>query len=112
VEKTNYFTVEAYGAQACSCAHYLGRGSRVVVEAELDWREWTDQQQHKREAVTFRARQVLFEDRRHEDRDGNGAERPSADPAPPVASVTAASSAASVLDVADGGAAGPDDLPF
>ena len=61
VEKTNYFTVEVYGAQARSCAQYLRKGSRVFVDAELDWREWTDQQDHKREAVTFRARQVLFE---------------------------------------------------
>ena len=61
VEKTNYFTVEVYGARARSCAQYLRKGSRVFVDAELDWREWTDQQDHKREAVTFRARQVLFE---------------------------------------------------
>lgn len=60
-DKTNYFTVEAFGAQARNCAQYLRKGSRVVVEAELDWREWTDKQQSKREAVTFRARQVLFE---------------------------------------------------
>jgi single-stranded DNA-binding protein len=34
----------------------------VFVNAELDWREWTDQQDNKREAVTFfKARQVLFE---------------------------------------------------
>ena len=61
VEKTNYFTVEVYGAQARSCAQYLRKGSRVFVDAELDWREWTDQQDNKREAVTFKARQVLFE---------------------------------------------------
>jgi single-strand DNA-binding protein len=63
VEKTNYFTVEAYAGQARACAQYLGKGSRVVVEAELDWREWTDQENNRREAVTFRARQVLFEGR-------------------------------------------------
>jgi single-strand DNA-binding protein len=61
VEKTNYFTVEVFGAQARSCAQYLHKGSRVVVDAELDWREWTDSEDKKREAVTFRARQVLFE---------------------------------------------------
>ena len=61
VDKTNYFTVEVYGAQARSCAQYLRKGSRVFVDAELDWREWTDQQDNKREAVTFSARQVLFE---------------------------------------------------
>jgi len=61
VDKTNYFTVEVYGAQARACAQCLRQGSRVFVDAELDWREWTDQQDNKREAVTFKARQVLFE---------------------------------------------------
>jgi len=60
-DKTNYFTVEVYVAQARSCVQYLHKGSRVVVDAELDWREWTDPDDKKREAVTFRARQVLFE---------------------------------------------------
>ena len=45
VERTNYFTVEVYGPQASLCAEHLGKGSRVVVDGELDWREWTDQEQ-------------------------------------------------------------------
>jgi single-strand DNA-binding protein len=61
IDKTNYFTVEVYGAQARNCAQYLRKGSRVFVDAELDWREWTDPDDKKREAVTFKARQVLFE---------------------------------------------------
>ena len=78
VDKTNYFTVEVYGAQARACAQYLRKGSRVFVDAELDWREWTDQQDNKREAVTFRARQVLFE----------GGRPAAASPAPTAASRT------------------------
>jgi single-strand DNA-binding protein len=61
VERTNYFTVEVYGPQANLCAERLGKGSRVVVDGELDWREWTDQGQNRREAVVLRARQILFE---------------------------------------------------
>src|SRR5437660_4107459 len=61
VEKTNYFTVEVYGPQAKLCAERLGKGSRVVVDGELDWREWTDQQENRREVVVLRARQILFE---------------------------------------------------
>ena len=106
-DKTNYFTVEAYGAQARACAQYLGKGSRVVVDAELDWREWTDQQQNRREAVTFRARQVLFEGGRPRAAEAeptgehNGA--PSAtQPRAPLAATTAASETS----------AGADDLPF
>ena len=72
VDKTNYFTVEVYGAQARMCAQYLGKGSRVVVDGELDWREWTDQENKRREAVTFRARQVLFEGGRRTDGDQAG----------------------------------------
>ena len=64
VEKTNYFTVEVYGAQAKLCAESLGKGSRVVVDGELDWREWTDQQENRREVVVLRARQILFESAR------------------------------------------------
>jgi single-strand DNA-binding protein len=61
VERTNYFTVEVYGPQATLCAERLGKGSRVVVDGELDWREWTDQEHNRREAVVLRARQILFE---------------------------------------------------
>ena len=32
-----------------------------MVDGELDWREWTDQEQNRREAVVLRARQILFE---------------------------------------------------
>ena len=108
VDKTNYFTVEVYGAQARACSQYLGKGSRVLVDAELDWREWTDQQQVKREAVTFKARQVLFEGARPRDAagagdvaEGNG----SAAPTEPAVAVSAAGQASE-------GSAGADDLPF
>lgn len=39
----------------------LGKDSRVVVDAELDWREGIDQQNNRREAVPRTARQVVFE---------------------------------------------------
>jgi single-strand DNA-binding protein len=48
----------------------------VLVDAELDWREWNDQQDNKREAVALRARQVVFEGSRSAPatgRDGAGA---------------------------------------
>src|SRR5262249_49239486 len=61
VEKTSYFTVEVYGSRARGWAEHLGKGSRVFVDGELDWREWTEQHGNRREAVSLRARQVLFE---------------------------------------------------
>jgi len=110
VEKTNYLTVEVYGAQARSCAQYLRKGSRVLVDAELDWREWTDQQGSKREAVTLRARQVVFE---------GGRPSPTADPeaAPEQNGAPTGEPARSgdPVGVTGGGsesAASDDDLPF
>ncbi len=111
IEKTNYFTVEVYGAQARNCAQYLRKASRVFVDAELDWREWTDQQDTKREAVTFKARQVLFEGGRPapaaaadggEQQDGAGPEAAApADGEPVGVSASEADRSASA-----------DDLPF
>jgi single-strand DNA-binding protein len=110
IEKTNYFTVEVYGAQARNCAQYLRKGSRVFVDAELDWREWSDQQDKKREAVTFKARQVLFEGGRSasaaagEGSEQNGAPLPAAGP-----------TELSPVGVSAGGSEGAataDDLPF
>jgi single-strand DNA-binding protein len=60
-EWVDFSTVEAFGAQAKLCAERLGKGSRVMVDGELDWREWTDQQKNRREVVVLRARQILFE---------------------------------------------------
>ena len=105
-EKTKYFTVEVYGAQALTCAQYLTKGSRVVIDAELDWREWIDAQSNRREAVTLRARQVLFEaprptstvDRREVD-----ASPETSESVPPLAAATARE---------PDGALDADDLPF
>jgi single-strand DNA-binding protein len=107
VDKTNYFTVEVYGAQARACSQYLCKGSRVVVEAEPDWREWTDQQGAKREAITFRARQVLFEGSPRDTAGDSEAARGNGSPAP-------AESAVEVGAVAptSEGAPSADDLPF
>ena len=111
VDKTNYFTVEVYGAQARACSQYLRKGSRVFVDAELDWREWTDQQDNKREAVTFKARQVLFEGTRTNQQEaadppGGVAEAPASPSTPHTAAVPATAA------VGDGAVATADDLPF
>jgi single-strand DNA-binding protein len=109
IEKTNYFTVEVYGAQARNCAQYLRKGSRVFVDAELDWREWTDPQDNKREAVTLRARQVLFEGGRAAvAASGGEAEQNGDSPAPSAQAESSAGAGASV----GAGEATADDLPF
>ncbi|MGA2014853.1 MAG: single-stranded DNA-binding protein [Solirubrobacteraceae bacterium] len=113
VQKTNYFTIEVFGAHARTCAQYLAKGSRVLVDAEPDWREWTDQHGTKREAVTFTARQVLFEGTRP----APAATSDNASPAPAAAapaSPPAASQTPPAPAVAVGalGAVSADDLPF
>jgi len=114
VDKTNYFTVEVFGAQARSCADYLRKGSRVFVDAELDWREWTDQQDNKREAVTLKARKVLFEDRRAQTDPANGSGDDAAASPIPVGTPPAAGpvpvAVAAVSD--DAGSASADELPY
>jgi single-stranded DNA-binding protein len=99
-----------YGAQARSCAQYLRKGSRVVVEAELDWREWTDADDKKREAVTFRARQVLFEGGRSTQAVTGERNEQNGTP-PPVAEPTDAAPAVAAGPGSEG-AASADDLPF
>ena len=110
VDKANYFTVEVYGAQARACAQYLSKGSRVFVDAELDWREWTDQQENKREAVTFRARQVVFEGGRPAAAAGSDAGKQNG--ADPESASRADREPAGVASVSDASAATADDLPF
>ena len=110
VDKTNYFTVEVYGGHARACAEHLGKGSRVFVDAELDWREWTDPDDHKREAVTFRARQVLFEGARSTAPSVNdGSDE---DPGPPAARSAADASPVGVSAPSGDGTASAEDLPF
>jgi len=114
VDKTNYFTVEVFGAQARSCADYLRKGSRVFVEAELEWREWTDQQHNKREAVTLKARKVLFEDRRAQPDPANGSGDDAAASPIPVAPPPAAGPIPAAVAAApdDDGSASADELPY
>ena len=124
VDKTNYYTVDVFGGQARNCAQYLNKGSRVAVEGELDWREWTDKDSGKRrEAVTIKARNVVFLDTRPKTGADQPAEQngqptpapvtapPSAAPAPPApAAATAVPPAVAATNGTSPVTA--DDLPF
>jgi single-stranded DNA-binding protein len=79
----------------------LGRGSRVVVDGDLDWREWTDQQKNRREAVVLRARQILFESARSAPQAGSEPGEHDGSP-----------NAASGVPAAAVSPAGADELPF
>ncbi len=113
VDKANYFTVDVFGGQARACAQYLRKGSRIAIEAEPDWHEWTDKSTGAtREAVTFKARKVLFLDPgSHNNRQSNDqASSPASPPATPDTVTAAPQPAAATTDGA--GTATADDLPF
>ena len=83
----------------------------MFVDAELDWREWTDQQDNKREAVTFKARQVLFEGGRPASAAAaDGREQQNG--AVPDAAAPAGGEPVGVSASEADGSASADDLPF
>ena len=101
-------TVDVFGGQARACAQYLAKGSRIVAEGELDWREWTTQDGQHREAITLKARSVLFEGTRT---DNDPLRNTAVDPATSQP-MPAASTAAPPTPTPDNGTPSPDDIPF
>lgn len=59
-EKPNYFNVTVWGAQGENCATYLRKGRPVAINGRLDWREWTNDDGQKRQAVEIIANSVQF----------------------------------------------------
>ena len=58
-EYTNFIDVECWGKLADSCAKYLGKGSKVLVEGQLIQQSW-DSDNGKRIKVFVRANSVEF----------------------------------------------------
>ena len=56
----DFFTVEAWGAQADTCAQYLREGREVGVLGRLEQREWRTLDDQTRERVVIVARTVDF----------------------------------------------------
>ena len=61
-ERPNYFDVTVYGPAADNVHEYTRRGSRVAVDGRLEWREWENAAQEKRQAVSVVADTVQFLD--------------------------------------------------
>jgi single-strand DNA-binding protein len=59
-DKANYFNVTVWGAQGENCHRFLSKGRPVAVDGRLEWREWTGQDNGKREAVEIVADTVQF----------------------------------------------------
>src|SRR3954452_64179 len=60
VDKPNYFDVTVWGAQGENCANYLSKGRPVAVDGRLEWREFTDREGNKRQAVDIIADNMQF----------------------------------------------------
>jgi single-strand DNA-binding protein len=56
----NYFDVTVWGAQGDNCGRYLSKGRGIAVDGRLQWREWTDGEGNKRQAVDIVAENVQF----------------------------------------------------
>ncbi|HVL97642.1 MAG TPA: single-stranded DNA-binding protein [Solirubrobacteraceae bacterium] len=72
VDKPNYFDVTVWGAQGENCARFLSKGRPVAIDGRLEWREFTDQQGNKRQAVEIVADAVQFLGGREEGGMGGG----------------------------------------
>jgi single-strand DNA-binding protein len=59
-DKPNYFDVTVWGAQGESCNRYLTKGSGIMVDGRLSWREWDAQDGTKRQSVEIIAENTRF----------------------------------------------------
>jgi single-strand DNA-binding protein len=62
LQQPNYFDVDVPGAYGEKVAQCIAKGSRVGIDGRLDWREWHNSFQEKREAVSIVADVVQFLD--------------------------------------------------
>ena len=71
-EVANFFDVSVWGAQGENCAKYLSKGRGVAIDGRLRWREYTDREGQKRQAVDIVADSVQFLGGRDDAAAGNG----------------------------------------
>lgn len=101
IDKGNFIDVAVFGRQGENCAQYLSKGSPLMVDARMDWREW-EKDGEKRQGISFIADNVQF--------------LSSHDGAPRTPSEVAASdvppSQADFAPAGDFAAPADDDIPF
>lgn len=56
----NFFNVTIFGNSADNAAKFLAKGRQVAVAGRLRWREYTDKDGNKREAIEIVANDVQF----------------------------------------------------
>jgi single-strand DNA-binding protein len=82
-EETLFIRVETFQRQAETCAQYLKKGSRVLVEGKLRMDSWEAKDGTKRSRILVRGLQVTFLDSRPgADQQAGGGTEPSRRPAP------------------------------
>ena len=59
-ERPNYISVTVWSGLAENCARYLSKGSGVVVQGRLRWREWQADDGGKRSEIDITAEKVRF----------------------------------------------------
>ncbi len=56
----NYFDVTVWGAQGENVAKYLQKGSPLLIDGRLEWREWQAQDGTNRQSVEIIAENTQF----------------------------------------------------
>ena len=73
-ERTTWYRVSVWGAQAETCNQYLSRGSRVLVTGTVSARGYTNNAGEPAASLDLRARDVRFMSSRQDDARGGGYE--------------------------------------
>ena len=56
----NYFDLTMFGNRAQAVSQYLGKGTKVMVDGELRWRSWADQNGQKHTKVEVIVNEIEF----------------------------------------------------
>ena len=106
-DKPNFFDVTVWGAQGENCARFLSKGRPIALDGRLEWREFTDQQGNKRQAIEIVADAVQFLGGRDDAGGGGGGFAPRSD-------VPVDTSDFAPAGAANGRSSAPadDDIPF
>jgi single-strand DNA-binding protein len=111
VDKPNYFDITVWGAQGENCARFLAKGRPVAIDGRLEWREFTDAQGNKRQAVEIVADAVQFLGGRDEAGGGGNGFTPRSDVPVDTQDFTPAGVSSSGSS-SSSNAPGDDDIPF
>ena len=56
----NYFDLTMFGNRAQAVSQYLGKGTKVMVDGELRWRSWQDQNGQNRSKIEVIVNEIEF----------------------------------------------------